>query len=422
MLHPRRSPRPSEPTVRHPLADRFELGAGGDQPAVTIEGQSVSYSALQALVDRLPPPPGGLLDLSQMSAIDALAAVFAAARSGTAVLVRAPGSTPVALDEVIPGALLVVMTSGTSGRPRAVVRTAASWSSSFRPFAELTGLSGADTVLLTGPLQSTLHLFAAVHTLWLGAHLTDDPERATAVHAVPSVAADLLEDPPPTLRTIVVAGAPLPPGLEDRALARGLTLVEYYGAAELSFVAARVAPARLTAFPGVEIRIVDGELWARSPYLALGCVVPGNHVGSALPTRDGFVTVRDRVDADPDGALVIRGRGDAAVITGGHTVLAEDVEAAIGVLPGVRAVAVIGVPHARLGQVVAAVIELTTEGRLADVRRTARLVLNGAALPRRWLVVERLPRTAGGKVARSGLAGLAGLDRESSEAPPRSVR
>ena len=118
----------------------------------------------------------------------------------------------------------MAMTSGTAaghgqwyGRPD-------SWSASFGPFAELTGLSSRDTVLLTGPLHSTLHLFAAVHTLWLGRPSHRRPRAATAAHAVPPMLADLLDDLPPTLQTVIVAGAALPPGVESLASESGLRL------------------------------------------------------------------------------------------------------------------------------------------------------------------------------------------------------
>ncbi len=384
------------------MADRFAVGGKGSQPAITIAGRTVSYGQLESMIERDVSP---VADLAAVGVVETLAAVFAAARSGAVVLVRPPGSLRPVLPDLPPDAFLVALTSGTSGRPRGVVRTAYSWSSSFRPLAEIAGLTRHDTVLLTGPLHSTLHLFAAVHTLWLGAHLTDDPATATAAHVVPTVLADLVVDPPPRLRVAVVAGAHLPVRLERLAAASGVRLVEYYGAAELSFVAARVAPAALTAFPGVEVRIVDGELTARSPYLAMGRLPTApDHGLVPIADADGFASAGDLAAITADDGILIRGRGDAAINTGGHTVLAEDVEAVIGALPGVRAVVVVGVPHARLGQVVAAVVELTDDTDLRATRDRARRTLVGPAFPRFWESVAALPRTDGGKVARSLVA------------------
>jgi acyl-CoA synthetase (AMP-forming)/AMP-acid ligase II len=329
---------------------------------------------------------------------------------------------------------------------------------SFEPLTRIAGLSARDTILITGPLTATMHLFAAVHTLAMGAHLTDRADQATAVHAVPQRLAALLAALPPTapLRTAVVAGAALPDSLARRCLDRGLAVTEYYGAAELSFVAARRVPEPMRAFPGVDIRIGgDGVLWARSAYLALGYA--GHQPGPLRRDRDGFATVGDLASVGTGGDLTIRGRGDSAITTGGHTVLPEDVEAVLGALPGVGGVAVVGIAHPRFGQIVVAVLEparglkpfpdppLATDsqpstgrpapgqppfgqpsfgqrpvagaaarpadGVIADLARVpgaARTLLAGPSRPRRYLVCDLLPRTPGGKISRAVVAaGLA---------------
>ncbi len=270
--------------------------------------------------------------------------MFAAAAAGVPVIVANPSTPgPSRVPADLPsGTFLVAVTSGTSGHPRPVLRTAASWTASFAPLAELAGIGPDDRVLLTGPLHATLHLFAAVHTLAVGAELTDQPANATAVHAVPAVLADLLDALPTDapLRTAVVAGTRLPADIATRAAARGIAVTEYYGAAELSFVAAGRYPEPLRPFPGAEVQIRGGELWVRSPYLAIG--YPAGVTGPLRRDADGFATVGDLADRTADGALLIRGRGDAAITTGGATVVAEDVEDALIGLPGVAAVAVVG--------------------------------------------------------------------------------
>jgi acyl-CoA synthetase (AMP-forming)/AMP-acid ligase II len=339
--------------------------------------------------------------------VDALATVFAAAAEGRAVVVGDPAGPGPTLGPVPPDTFLIAVTSGTSGRARPVLRTASSWTASFAPLAEVTGIGPADRVLLTGPLHATLHLFAAVHTLAMGAELTDRPDGATAVHAVPAVLADLLPRLPhdAPLRTAVVAGTALSPEIAARAAQRGIAVTEYYGAAELSFVAARRFPAPMQPFPGAQVQLRDGVLWVRSPYLALGY-----SAGVTGPYRrgdDGFATVGDLAVTTGDGGLLIRGRGDAAITTGGATVIAEDIEAALAALPGVAAVAVVGVPHGRLDQIVTAVIEPTPGADLSALRANARGLLREQSLPRRWLLADRLPRTPGGKIARHIVAAAA---------------
>ncbi len=384
----------------------LQLGATDGARALSIDGRTVTYGEMTELIEQVDGRTGRI-DATGLPVAKALAAVFAAARAGVPVLVDDPLGSRESADSADscassapPGAFLIAVTSGTSGRPRPVLRTAASWTASFAPLAELAGLGSLDRVLLTGPLHATMHLFAAVHTLSLGAELTDRADHATAVHAVPGVLADLLAALPSAapLRTAVVAGSALPARIAADATARGIAVTEYYGAAELSFVAAARYPDPLSEFPGTEVQIRDGQIWVRSPYLAMGYAA-----GVTGPLRrdpDGFASVGDLGECLDGGGLRIRGRGDAAITTGGATVIAEDIEAALTGLPEVAAAAVVGVPHARLGQLVTAVIEPTARGRIENVRAGARTVLRGPSLPRRWFTVPRLPRTGNGKIAR----------------------
>ncbi len=340
--------------------------------------------------------------------------VFAAAAAGRPVLLADPALPAPSLGAVPAGTFLVAVTSGTSGAPRPVLRTAASWITSFDPLSELTRLTGDDRVLLSGPLHATLHLFAAVHTLALGAELTDRPATATAVHAVPAVLAALLRSLPAgaPLRLAVVAGSGLPDDLAAAAAGRGIAVVEYYGAAELSFVGARRWPERLRPFPRAEVRIRGddarpGRIWVRSPYLATG--YPPGVTGPLHRDADGFATVGDLGETLPDGAFRVLGRGDAAITTGGHTVLAEDVERVIGAIPGVAGVAVVGLPHAEFGEIVTVIFEPVPGADLSGVRGAARRQLRGPSLPRRWLLTDALPRTPSGKVRRGAVAAAARL-------------
>ena len=372
----------------------------------------MTYADLAAAIDaecaavRAAPPSTGPLTVDGRDVVRTAARVFAADALGLPVAVTdALAPSPVGATAALPaGAWLIAVTSGTSGRPRPVIRTAASWVSSFAPFTALTGITDADRVLLTGPLHTTLHLFAAVHALAAGAEVTDDPGRATVVHAVPSILPGVLDALPKAhrLRLAVVAGSSLPLDVARQAADRGVGLVEYYGAAELSFVAAARHPGPLRPFPGADVALRSGEIWVRSPYLALGYAA-----GLTGPLRrddDGYATVGDLGAWADGGGLVVRGRGDAAITVGGVTVLAEDVEDRLGRIPGVAAVAVVGTPSGTLGEVLVAVVEPAAGGDPAQIRRTARGALRGESLPRRWLVTDRLPRTASGKVARAAVA------------------
>ncbi len=307
---------------------------------------------------------------------------------------------------------LVLFTSGSSGRPKGVVRPLASWRASLQPLSGITGVTSADVVWLPLPLTSGLSLYGGFHARSLGAEVVVAPlrdavpARATVAHVVPTQLARLCELSTAgrsTLRTVVVAGAGLADSLRERARAVGLDVVEYYGAAELSFVGWRREAGPMRDFPGATVRLTDDEVWVRSPYVCTGYLDPGQ---PGPLRRDGeWASVGDLGRAVPGGWEVL-GRGDAAVSTGGHTVVAEELEAALAVLPGVEDVAVLGLPHASLGQVVAAVVVVAPGTRRADLDQRAR-ELPAWARPRRWLEADALPRTPAGKIARGRLADLA---------------
>lgn len=416
-------------------APALRLGGPPAATALHLDGRTVTYGELgehvaERVSVRSAEPAGAVLDLTGRPVPEVLVEVFAAAAARRRIRLADPAAPAAAAagssgephggpGDAADPQWLTVVTSGSSGSPRPVRRSVASWTASFAPLSQLIGLSGTDRVLLTGPLHATLHLFAAVHTLAGGAELTDAPERATIAHAVPTVLGDLVSDPRTTgLRTVVVAGAAVDPDLIGAAADRGLTTVEYYGAAELSFVAAEVRrPGRspgLRPFPGVTLDVRDGEIWVRSAYLSSG--YPADVTGPFTRDDAGFATVGDRGVLTADGRLLVRGRGSSAITVGGATVLAEDVEAALVPLVGqarravpgrparAATVAVVGAPVPRLGAVVVAVVA-DDDGPLdpTALRAAARRALTGASLPRRWLAADRLPRTPGGKLARGTL-------------------
>ncbi|ABG97037.1 MULTISPECIES: class I adenylate-forming enzyme family protein [Rhodococcus] len=362
-----------------------ELGGSGDQPALDFEDRTYTYAELDRAIDRWILEHGSgasAYDASTLPVPDALICVCAAARRGTAVIVENPDARP---DRTVipPSAFLLVATSGSTGSPRPLARTAASWFDSFPAFTAITGIDATDHVLITGPLHATMHLFGAVHALWRGACVTDDPSRATVVHAVPAVLREVVGKAP-KLRTAIVAGTALDDGA--RAVAEGIEIVEYYGAAELSLVAARRVPEPLRLLDGVDADIRDGLLYVRSPYSVIG-----------VPEWFG---VGDLAELGNDGELTVRGRGESAINVGGTTVVAEDVERILETVDGIAAAAVVGSPHSVLGETVTAVVELDGAAEIGDVRSRARRMLTKEALPRRWVPIESMPRTASGKVAR----------------------
>lgn len=297
------------------------------------------------------------------------------------------------------GLSLVLRTSGTTDRPREVVRTAASWACSFAPYSRFAEIDGSARLWVPGSRGSTMNLFAVVHAHAVGATVVGSVDEATHACVTPAALSRLVAGGVrrPGLR-VVVAGDRLPTTLRDRAAALGLRVRHYYGASELSFVACGDGAESLRPFPGTEIEIRAGVIWARSPYLATGYSRSG---GPLVIGPDGFASVGDTGHLH-DGLLVVTGRPDV-VVTGGATVLLHDVE---GVLRDVStsSVAVVGVPHAYLGAVVACVLEDAND--LPEVRRAAADRLSVAQRPRLWCQLSGLPVGVSGRLDRVALRRL----------------
>lgn len=309
------------------------------------------------------------------------------------------------------GAAWAALTSGSSGAPRVIVRSAESWGSSFPAVSALLGASAADRVFCPAPPSSSLTLFSVAHALEGGGPwpvFGRSAAGATCFHGTPQALRALLDadEEPLTVRTALVGGSHLDSALRAAAEARGVRVVGYYGAAELSFVAIDEGGG-LRPFPGVDVEIRSGRLWVRSPYVSLG------YLGQPGPLRveGDWATVGDLAEV-ADGVLSLRGRADGAILTSSATVIPEEVEIALRALPGVKDAVVFGLPSPSVGQLVAALIE-PDDGCAGDpgagpdagldvatLRRSAAGVLGPASRPRAWFF-GRIPRTSAGKPARA---------------------
>lgn len=334
--------------------------------------------------------------------------------------VRGAGDVPLVLDARRPPAQLraaaatasradldgigwATLTSGSSGEPRIVLRTPESWERSFAAVSELLAADGPeDAVVLPAPASSSLTLFSLAHALGGGPRpLLGDAAAATFFHGTPEGLRRVLESgAAPRLRTALVGGSHLDAALRAQAEAAGVRVTAYYGAAELSFVAVDGGDG-LVPFPGVDVRVVDGELWVRSPYVARG------YAGAVGPLRrDGaWATVGDRAELVPAAGgtqrLRLLGRADDAILSASATIVPAEVEAALRSVPGVRDAVVFGVPTGRVGSLVAALIEPSGAAlSLAALRAAAAERLAPAHRPRRWYL-GTLPRTVSGKPARA---------------------
>jgi O-succinylbenzoic acid--CoA ligase len=163
---------------------------------------------------------------------------------------------------------------------------------------------------------------------------------------------------------------------------------------------------------GVEVRVVDGQVHLRGPML-LRCYRDGTD-----PKDDaGWLATGDGGRLLPDGRLEVDGRLADVVVTGGEKVWPAAVERVLGSVDGVGEVAVGGLPDPEWGQRVVAyvVADPAAAPSLDRLRAAVKEQLGPWAAPRQLVLVDRLPRTASGKVARHALAALAASPAPSAD-------
>jgi O-succinylbenzoic acid--CoA ligase len=154
------------------------------------------------------------------------------------------------------------------------------------------------------------------------------------------------------------------------------------------------------ALPGVELRIVDGEILVRGPMVATRY-----RDGTPVVDADGWLHTGDAGRLD-DGVLTVHGRRGDMIITGGENVHPDPVEQRLRQHPAVADTAVVGRPDPEWGQRVVAVLELapgTAAPSLAELRDWVRDTLPPWTAPKEIEVVGALPRTSLGKVRRAAV-------------------
>ena len=155
--------------------------------------------------------------------------------------------------------------------------------------------------------------------------------------------------------------------------------------------------------PGVELKLSDeGEITVRSPFMMTEYFDNPTATDEAL--KDGWFAMGDLGALDDEGYLSIIGRKKEIIRTGGESVSPSEVEAVLGGLPGVREVAVVGLPDPGWGEVVCAAVvaEPGREIALEELQARCEGRLAGFKKPRRLVHVDELPRTAAtGQVQRT---------------------
>ncbi len=387
------------------------------------------------------------------------AEVIAGARSGSRSLAcfvawqddaRRHGDT--SLDELIAGRVdtplpppqqpgrAVILTSGTTGTPKGANRPNPS---SLTPVAAILSaipLRARQTTLIAAPL---FHAWGYAHMLLstsLSATLVlrrrfdpEDTARAIAAHradaliVVPVMLQRILECGPERLRAhdtsslsvIAASGSALPGPLAHRAMDTfGDTLYNLYGSTEVAW-ATIASPRDLRAAPGTAgrpprgtlVRILDEHGRPVAPgvtgriFVGSELLFEGYTGGGDKDRLAGLMATGDVGHFDAEGRLFIDGRDDDMIVSGGENVFPAEVEDLLAAAPGVREVAVIGVPDEQFGQRLRAVVSLAPGAALteSDLQDHVRRHLARYKVPREIVFVDELPRTATGKILKREL-------------------
>lgn len=313
---------------------------------------------------------------------------------------------------------VVVPTSGSTGAPKGVLLTADALLASARATAERLGDVGRWLLAIppthVGGLQVLVRsLVAGLEPVVLPAG-PFTPEAFAAVHGcratslVPTQLLRLLAAPEAVaaLRSydvVLLGGAAAPAALLERARDAGVRVVTTYGMSETS--GGCVYDGR--PLPGVQVQAGE-RVRLSGPTLA-----KGYRDGSPLVDLDGWFTTGDVGDWDGE-VLVVHGRADDVVVTGGEKVAPAAVEAVLAEHPSVVEAAVVGAPDAEWGQRVVALVVLRAPLTLEQARDHVASRLGRAAAPREVRHVDALPLLASGKVDRGAVRQLAQMQGEAS--------
>ena len=372
----------------------------------------------------------------------------AAAQAGAPALhidavVAHPRDDPPTEDYLGTPVVAMTYTSGTTGRPKGITRAAppALRHTPPNPFASFWGFGPDDVHIMCGPMYHTAPSAYALMSLGEGGRVVImakwdateclrliETERVTTAQMVPANFIRILEADwsvfdRSSVRKVLHAAAPCPVPVKRRIIEvfPPDTVWEYYGASE--GMATVISPAQWLAkpgsvgrpFPGLSVRIA-GEDGAPLPAGEVGTVFVSAFSGQRFsyhnaPEKtdeawhDDYFSVGDMGWLDEDGYLFLADRRTDLIISGGVNVYPAEVEAALIEDDEVVDAAVIGLPDARMGQRVHAVVEMrpgaardaealqaSLAGRLADFK-----------VPRTVEFVDELPREPNGKVLKRRL-------------------
>ncbi len=343
---------------------------------------------------------------------------------------------------------VLMFTSGTTSQPKAVRVTHGNIQANTESIITFLGLLGDDRVLVILPFfycygASLLHTHLRRGGRVVLCNSFTFPETAldllereecTVLAGVPSSfqlllrASTFAQRALPSLRLIQQAGGKLPPVLIEELLAAKPTaeLFVMYGQTEATARLSYLPPDKLRVkpgsigkgIPGVELRVLNengervrpgerGEIYATGANVSPGYY--SDPEGSAVKFTPHGLRTGDLAVVDEDGYIFIVDRRDDFIKSWGHRVSSQEVEAAALRMERLVSAAVIGVPDDEAGEAVTLFVTARPGAEVTpdEVLAVCRQHLPKHMVPRSVLVLDALPLTANGKIAKPRLREMA---------------
>jgi malonyl-CoA/methylmalonyl-CoA synthetase len=348
--------------------------------------------------------------------------VWQRAEISTAAESQPPSRPTVPLDGDAPAA--IVYTSGTTGASKGAILTHNNFAANALNLITCWKISAADRFLLPLPLFHVHGLANGLHA-WLISgcrmRLLERFDRETAAatfldfaptlfFGVPTVYLRLLDTPPDVARAIgasmrlfVSGSAPLSAQvLEDFRALFGHVILERYGMTETlmnisnPYNGERRPGSVGLPLPGISVKLIDGEVYVRGPN-----VFPGywrREEATRAAFVDGYFRTGDMAVRSNDGYYTLQGRASDLIISGGFNIYPREIEEFLLEQPGVAEAAVAGVPDRIRGETPVAYLVVRAGYDSSQIESACRAGLASFKVPRNFVVVENLPRTALGKI------------------------
>jgi acyl-CoA synthetase len=338
---------------------------------------------------------------------------------------------------------LINSTSGTTGLPKCVVHTQNRWHY-FHQKAVANGLLTSEDIFLPViPMPFGFGIWTSHTTpIYLGATAVIlerfsaqgaceaiARHRATVLCCVSTQLTMLMADSAcrdcdlSSLRVVFAGGEALPyrPAAEFEELT-GAKILQFYGSNETGLLSGTTLEDPLQRrlrtggriVPEMSVRLFDGDQdvtdtgrgqpACRGPATSLGYLGGTDH--DKLFTRDGWMRMGDICEIDVEGYLTVTGRTSDFILRGGKNISAAQVEDAVTTHPAIAVAAAVAMPDPVFGEKVCVYTELAHSHSIELPELVEHLLALGVSkelLPERLIVVDELPRSSGGKIAKGEL-------------------